>query len=106
MNKFTQFTGQQLPAAAIDFIKPHDRAGHGTCVAAYYEGNDAATATNWIIVLDNGGYYKVNATYITWYYHPIDGVVGKCNWSRAALAETLAALLAGEQPPIDPDYHT
>ena len=107
-----------IPQGALDFYKeavmntPTGKgSGYARFCEAYYKG-DINTTKDWIIVMDDGGYYKVDAEFMTW--HRIDDVnssyngkiVGKCNWSVAALNRTISAIKKGEPVPRDPGYQT
>ena len=66
----------------------------------FYQGDTPETATKWIIVTDNGGFYKVHAQYALWHTRDIppnsidpDREYGmQCVWSTAHLKRTLKNL--------------
>jgi len=62
---YKEFEEDVLPQNAVDFLKV-DEYWDGCWYAAYYRG-DIETTDDWIIVVDTGCFYKVNATFMTWY---------------------------------------
>ncbi|HUW46129.1 MAG TPA: hypothetical protein VMW50_10100 [Dehalococcoidia bacterium] len=103
----------ELPQSAQDFLNEYEHPVlnrkiefHAPWFEAYYEGKDVDKATNWIIVVWDGSYYKVGATFMTWHRCITGKVVGKCNWSKNALFKTIQAIKKGEPVPFDPNYQT
>lgn len=86
----------------------------GRWVGAYYKGDDAETAEDWIIVTDNGGAFKVGAEYMVWFKRSDAGdetdpefiYVAQAIWSEQALNNTLLSLRTGGPRVDDPDYET
>ncbi len=103
-NGWKEFEGDTLPDSAQEFIKskllPHNNRNWKHCFA-YYKGNDPQTTKNWIIVTDDGGYYKVDAEYMIWSEKHILAM-----WSTKHLFKTLTAIMMDFAPPKDPDYQT
>ncbi len=68
--------GAELPDAACFVKQEHesDPRGHnifryhGSWLMAYYKGDNPETATEWIVVTNNGGSYKHGCNYMIW--HP------------------------------------
>lgn len=69
----------------------------------YYKGDNPETATEWIVVTDNGGFYKVGAQYMLWQF-PSGG--SQACWSNASLKKSLKSLLTSGTTVADPDYQT
>jgi len=99
---WVEFEGDTLPKSAMDFVKGKNgfRYDNGW-TDAYYEGDDPKTAKNWLVVTDDGGFYKVDAQYMIW--HP-DTV--RARWSTKSMKTALKALLDNKPVPQDPDYQT
>ena len=98
-----EFKGHdELPASAQAMIKEKDlfRGGNGW-YKAFYNG-DVNTTEKWIIVTPDGGYYKVFARYMIWFYN----AGASARWTDKSLKEALAAAFKGETLPFDPNYHT
>ena len=104
MKRYKKLRGNELPSLARKFLEA-DRAEWGGWVEAWYRG-DIDTTEDWIIVTDNGGWYKVDAKYMTWFRNK-DGKIGaKANWSKTALERTGVAIRNGKPIPFDPGYQT
>jgi len=69
---------------------------------AFYKGDDPKTSDQWIIVTNNGGFYKIGASYMVW---SPDGRARAC-WSAKTMKIAVCAFLKGEDAPRDPDYQT
>ena len=102
MDKFKKLKGEILPQAAWDFVKSKNgfKYSNGWC-AAYYKGNDPETATDWIVVTTDGGFYKVNALYMIWSNNDV-----RAAWTNAHVNRVIKAIRNGECPPVDPKYQT
>lgn len=111
------FKGETLPQTAIDFGTKHDiwRSGSNfskgggldtwrdaNWLEAMYKGEDPETATEWVIVTDNGGYFKVFALYMIWM--PNGG--GHARWSNHTLTLAMRAIRTGNPIAFDPNYQT
>jgi len=104
----------RLPQSALNFLDEYENElmgqkgveFHDSWFEAYYEGKNVEDAKNWIIVVWDGGYYKVDAIFMTWHRNQSGKIVGKCNWTKNALYRTIQAIKKGEHPPFDPDYQT
>lgn len=110
--------GTLLPQSALDAFKERDiwcsgmsYGGPGkpmvtwrdaSWVQAMYKGEDPETATEWVIVTDNGGYYKVQAKYMIW----VSTGGAYARWSWHFLNKSMRAIRAGERVPDDPNYQT
>ena len=107
--KWKNFKGETLPENCLKFFEPADiwESGHAGWIIAFYFGETPETATKWAIVLDDGGYYKVFATYSFWHPSLRTGEpVLKCQWSLAALHRSISAMKKGLELPFDPGYQT
>jgi len=105
---FIEFKGERLPKNAIAFLNDIDafRSKVGTPCLAFYKG-DLLTTSDWIIVMDDGFYYKVGAEYMTWYRDEKGEIRGKANWSGYNLKRcTLDNLLQGRPIKQDPNYQS
>ena len=104
MTKWKRFKGESLPGAALEFMRkkllPHNNQRWGW-VDAHFLGDDPETAEHWIIVTDDGGYYKCGAQFSVW--NP-RGMM--CVWSKRHLGKVVAAIRRGQDPPFDPGYRT
>jgi len=110
---WTRYKGETLNDEAMAFLKlgkSEDYANWDFCwTDAYYKGKDPEKATEWFITCDDGGWYKVDALYMTWFRGPereSDNVVAICNWKTSTLNATLKALRHDQEPPRDPWYQT
>lgn len=98
-----EFKGKdELPTSAQPLIDKVNlfKAGRGW-YKAFYNG-DVNTTDKWIIVTPDGGYYKVFARYMIWFY---DEGASAC-WSDKSLKAMLCAKFKGLKMPIDPDRQT
>ncbi len=97
-----------LPQNALDWTKEGDifRSGHSEWIAAYYNGNSPETATDWIIVTNDGGYYKCFAKFGVWHRCSTGKIVLHCVWSNKHLKKTIKSLLSTGETLMDPGYTT
>ena len=102
MSKFKKLKIKILPQSAVDFVlsKNGFKYSSGWC-AAYYKGNNYETATEWIVVTTDGGFYKTNAEYMIWSNQSITAA-----WSIAQVNRAVKAIRNGEIVPPDPQYRT
>ena len=112
-SQWKAFLGDQLPESAIEWTKKHDVfRGYGSWIIgmAYYMGETPETATRWILVTDDGGYYKVHASYMLWYDTGVDdeykGLRNQALWSLASLKRSLKSFIFHGKRTEDPDYQT
>jgi len=106
MAKFRKFKkGENLPKVAIDMVDSVKgwEYENGYCEA--YVKDKGEKPEDWIVVIP-GGAYKVGAKYMTWHTNPQGNVVGRCNWTKNALYQTILAIKKGEETPRDPNYQT
>jgi len=108
------FTGETLPLKCQELCVRADvfRSKYGQWIegATFYKGTDPETATDWILTMNDGGYYKVRAEYMVWFdlekeSHGSFGS-GLCRWSMPSLKILLRAMVKGEKLPHDPNYTT
>ena len=70
----------------------------------------AKNENEFIVVTNNGGFFKVGAQYMVW--RPIlnrEGnrqIVAQAIWSNAALKRTMKSLMKSGETTMDPDYQT
>ena len=69
---------------------------NGSYIMAYHK-NDK----EWIIVTDDGGFYKVDAKYSMWTNEGMH-----CAWSYKHLVKMIEAKMQGLEMPMDPDYQS
>ncbi len=108
------FTGEQLPPQACVQKSEHEPNGHnifkysGCWIEGYtyYKGDNPETAVDWIVTVDNGGFYKVGAIFMTWRIGPWSNDGSQCTWSLAALKRSMKSLLTSGQTVRDPGYTT
>ncbi len=103
------FKGDVLPQSALEFLEKGDALKYHWswltgCI--FYQGETPETATNWIIVNDNGGFYKVNAQYAFWHKSTGGNTVLQCVWSISHLKKTLKNFIKTGQTLFDPGYTT
>ena len=67
---------------------------------AFYKG-DVNTTDQWIVVTNDGGFYKVGAIYMVW-----SNDIAMACWSAKHMKKTVAACMKGEKPERDPYYQT
>jgi hypothetical protein len=115
--KWKNFKGDTLPQNCLDYFSNQIDQSYGKnlniwqygagWIIAFYFGETPETATKWAIVLDDGGFYKVGATFSFWHPSLSSGnVVLKCQWSLAALHRSITAMKKGLELPFDPGYQT
>lgn len=109
-NEWKVFASNILPASALKIFAEEGitRSGYGNSVrgGCLYRGDSPATATEWLITMDDGGYFKVHAEFCLW--HKLDGKEPSmfCHWSNESLIESLNSLMEKGVPTRDPDYQT
>lgn len=87
-----------LPAQAMEFLDGwgwNADESWGNVILAFGRGPD------WIIVTDDGGYYKVDAQYMVWTSNWTQAA-----WSRQHMLKLVDAAKRGVNPPKDPEYQT
>src|SRR6185369_11098696 len=108
MEKWKKFDGKQLPLNAHNWAQETDifrnDSVHWIKNYVWYEGETPETATDWIIVTDDGWYYKVMAEFMIWYTLP-DGTMGaQAIWTKKHLNKSLENLKTFGKTLPDPDY--
>ena len=98
----------QLPQSAKDYFGDYFKEFFrypGGWNRAFYRGENPDKATEWVVVTNNGGFYKVFAIYMVWW---LEGEKRKATarWSDKSLKEAIVSILHGKNPPMDPNYHT
>ena len=103
------FTGEELPQSGIDFLDRIEAlkypGGYYTNLV-YYQGDSPETATKWLFVTANGGFYKVNAIHSIWFTKNDGREVMQCIWSDTYLKKSLRNILKTGEFIIDPGYTT
>lgn len=61
---------------------------------------------NFIVVTDNGGFFKVNAEWMIWHLSPSGKVVAQAIWSIKALKKSVNSLMLTGETILDPGYQT
>ncbi len=101
------FEGTEMPEQVIPLIKGLNGLKYN-CVwligCVFYKG-DINTTKDWIVVTDDGAFYKVGASWMVWY---IEGEKTRSQaiWSGAALKKTIKSLITEGEIVKDPDYQT
>jgi hypothetical protein len=98
----------ELPKSALDSIKADMFQYGGQVQVALYKGEIPEEAKEWIIVTDNGGFYKVGAQFVMWFTkadYP-DGYGCQCYWSSKALVTSITSLMSKGVTVRDSDYQT
>lgn len=98
----------KLPQSALDSIKADIFQYGGEVQVALYRGETPETAKEWIIVTDDGGFYKVDAEYVMWFTKADapDGYGCQCYWSSKALMTSMTSLMEKGVTVRDSDYQT
>jgi|ETNvirenome_6_85_1030632.scaffolds.fasta_scaffold71293_1 hypothetical protein len=94
----------KLTSSAVEFLQGWDwepGMSGGGWVEAWYKGPDPEAATEWIVVTNDGGYYKVGAQYMVW-----TPGWNQAAWSDSHMEKQVQAAKAGQDPPRDPGYRT
>jgi hypothetical protein len=104
------FLKDELTEAGMKFLNEQDSLRFGGCWVlgmVYYKGDSPETATDWIIVTDNGGFFKVNAIAMIWYRNSATGsICAQAIWSDRHLRKSLRNLIENGQTLPDPGYTT
>ena len=105
------FEGKVLPESAMTFLNRVE-AFQYRCLwiygGVYYKGINPETATEWIVITNGGGNYKVHAEYAMWYTTTArsEGYSMQCVWSKTHLKKTLRNLIKTGSTLPDPGYTT
>ncbi len=84
------------------------RSKHGEIYSdlIYFKGESIETATEWACVMDDGGYYKVNAEYAFWHPNEENELVLHCAWTYSHLKKNIKHFLTTGGILRDPKYTT
>ena len=96
-----QFKIGVLPDYVQEYINEKSHDGMGSIFRVYYK-ELPKSINDWIIVTDNGWYYKVGATYMVWKGEDIAMAI----WSDKYLKVVLNDLFNEKEPKRDPDYQS
>lgn len=83
-----------------------------TMYGCYFSGyvfskGDAKTTNNFVFITDDGGFYKVGAEYMIWYWHEkLQEIVGIARWSMESLEHGLEELFQTGEITRDLEYQT
>ena len=99
---WSEYKGETLPESANPLIDKTEMFKYpGGWSKAYYKGN-VKTTDQWIVVTNNGGFYKVDALFMVW---EKTGRALAC-WSQKHMKKTVIAFFQDTNPERDPDYQT
>ena len=99
---WTKYEGEEFPAEASKFAKDNDIfQWHGRWTEIFFKGKSMKKAIDWIIVTDDGGSYKVGATWMLWNKDYV-----KAAWSRKALIDMIMCIIKDKEMIEDPNYQT
>ena len=102
-----QFKGEDFPPEAVEFFKTHDIWKYSSSwIFLYFKGVSPETATNWCVVMDNGGFFKVGAQWIIYFHGQSGQMNSNCVWTGAHLERTLRSLFVTGNTLPDPNYQT
>ena len=99
---WTEYKGEFLPESTKAFQEKTEMFQYpGGWSKAYYKG-DLKAPLEWIIVTNNGGFYKVDATFIVW------TSTGKsvAAWTSKHMKKIVIAFFKGMRPERDPNYQS
>jgi len=104
LNGYKELTASDdLPEFVVKMLEEHgafDYPGNW-----YYDDTYIRDNTDFIVTMDNGYYYKVDAQFMIWYY--IDGQFGsKASWSNKSLQKMLKSLIKTGKTDRDPLYQS
>ena len=112
------FLGEKLPPKAKEFLQQAregstNKHWNWLVGTVFYRGN-IETTNEWIIVTDDGWYYKVRAEFMMWYSRPeyTDHMGNKSNssaqalWSVSSLKKSLRSVMQTGEITFDPNYQT
>lgn len=108
---WVRFTGEELPEIIFKKLEEERafRSGHGRWFSdlVFYRGDNPETSENWIIIMNDGGYYKVDAEFAFWYTRDPGQDMGmNCVWSDAHLERTVRNFMVTGKTLPDPGYQT
>jgi hypothetical protein len=93
-----EFKGEdELPEAALPLIEKTNMFQYpGGWHKAFYKGDQ------WIIVTNNGGFYKVGAEFMVW----LPDGRAFARWSTKTMKEAVMSIMREIDMPFDPNYQT
>jgi len=101
------FLENDMTEAGMKFLTEENALrGGGQWCHAYHKGSDPKTATEWIIVTNNGWYFKVGACYMIWHRSSSGAIVAQAIWSTAHLKKSVRNLIEHGTTLPDPGYTT
>ena len=103
------FLEDELPKHMVDMLHAEnvfEQGGAWLCGMVYYKGVSPETATEILIVLDDGGAYKVFAQFAFWHIRHGENVRMQCVWSYSHLKKTMRSYIETGNTIFDPQYHT
>ena len=102
--------GDSIPPGLIKYLEGGSafRSGWGGIYndMVYFKGENIDSATEWACVMDDGGYYKVNAEYAFWHPNEKNELVLHCSWTYSHLKKNVKHFLTTGGILRDPKYTT
>lgn len=102
--------GDSIPLGLIKYLEGGSafRSGWGGIYndMVYFKGENIDNATEWACVMDDGGYYKVNAEYAFWHPNEKNELVLHCAWTYSHLKKNIKHFLTTGGILRDPKYTT
>jgi hypothetical protein len=104
LNNFVKLPiNEPIPDDVFNIIKEHN--GFNYNGISWFHNISFQRGKDFIIVTDDGGYYKVDAEWMIWSF--IDGQFGsQAIWSNTALENSITSLMLTGKRTNDPDYQT
>lgn len=100
--------GKDLPEQLTQLLTDSNAGKYGQYFndLVFYNG-DIETTKEWVIVFDDGGFYKVGADTMVWRYNSeYDSMVARARWSTESLFNGLSEYFTSGQISTDPEYQT
>lgn len=100
-NGWKQFEGDEMNSALQKFVKKKNAFKYdGNWIEAWYKGNPETTS-DWILITDDGGFYKVDAEWMIWFPKGAQAI-----WSLSHLPKALKHIMSKGTILRDPNYQT
>jgi hypothetical protein len=78
------------------------RSGRARPEKIRFQQDESGNVTDWVVAMDDGGYYKVNAKFMIW----TKNAGSRAAWSERLMDLMVSAYMDGRTMPQDPDYQT
>jgi hypothetical protein len=84
------------------------RSGYGEWYndIVWYKGETPETATHWVLVVDDGRYFRTRAEYSFWHTNESEEFVLQCVWTYSHLKKTIRNYLETGKTLSDHNYVT